>query len=194
MKLTKKQIKENKAGITQILRDTDREGIDDLIEWLENDTDYFTAPASTRPDYHGCQPGGLAQHSANVYMILLQKARQFDLELEDDEIVISSLLHDVCKVNTYKPNMLKSGKLSEAKPYVVEDDLPMGHGEKSAYLVTQHIDLTRNEALLNRWHMGPFDEAWENYENKVGKVYPAIYAFHNADQEASKYLDEKLIK
>ena len=191
MSLTKKQIKQNQASITQLLRDTEREGIEDLIDWLENDTDFFTAPASTRPDYHGSHPGGLAEHSANVYMILLQKARQFDLELGDDEIVISSLLHDVCKVNTYKPNMLKSGKLSDAKPYVVEDNLPFGHGEKSAYLVSQHIDLTTNEALLIRWHMGPFDSEWENYENKVGKACPAIYAFHNADQEASKYLDSR---
>jgi hypothetical protein len=97
----------------------------------------------------------------------------------------------MCKINTYKPNVLKSGKLSGAKPYVVQDDLPFGHGEKSAYLASQHIDLTTNEALLIRWHMGPFDSEWENYENKVGNACPAIYAFHNADQEASKYLDAR---
>lgn len=191
MKITKKKLKENKDGLCQLLRETGREGIDELIDWMENKTDYFTAPASTRPDYHGCHLGGLAEHSSNVYVLFFQKARQFNLELGDDEIVISSLLHDMCKVNTYKPNILKSGKLSDAKPYVVEDNLPIGHGEKSIYLVTQHIDLTKTEALLIRWHMGPFDESWENYEHKVGKACPTIYAFHNADQEASKYVDSR---
>ena len=191
MKITKKKLKETQTGICQLLSETKREGIDELVNWLEKETDYFTAPASSRPDYHGCHDGGLAEHSTNVYMLFFQKANQFNLELEDDEIVIASLLHDVCKVNTYKPNILKSGKLSEAKPYVIKDSLPIGHGEKSIYLITQYIDLTKNETLLIRWHMGPFDESWENYEHKVGKACPAIYAFHNADQEASKYVDER---
>lgn len=94
-------------------------------------------------------------------------------------------------MNLYRPNLLKSGNLSESKPYVVQDDFPYGHGEKSVLLVSKHIELTNNEALLIRWHMGPFDAEWENYNEKVTLVCPAIYAFHNADQEASRYLDAR---
>ena len=188
------KVAQYQASVTQLLRDTGRPGIDNLIDWLETETDYFDAPASSRPDYHGCHPCGLVEHSVNVYTVFEQKVRQFDLDVGDDEILIATLMHDVCKVNQYKPNILKSGKLSEAKPYVIEDDLPIGHGEKSLYLVGQHIDLTPTEALLIRWHMGPFDESWQTYENKVGRACPAIYAFHNSDQEASKYMDERECK
>ncbi|MBW2972523.1 metal-dependent phosphohydrolase [Candidatus Woesearchaeota archaeon] len=190
----KDSVEQNRASIIALLEQTGREGIDGLVEWLDNETDYFTAPASSRPGYHGCHEGGLAEHSANVYTIFHQKMRQFDLGIKDDELVIASLLHDLCKVNQYRPNVLKSGALSEAKPYVIEDNLPLGHGEKSVYLATQYIDLTPAEALLMRWHMGPFDEAWEQWEPRVGKACPAIYAFHSADQEASKYLDVRVTK
>ena len=46
-----------------------RDGIDNLMEWLENETDFFKAPASTR--YHGSYEGGLLEHSLNVYDRLL---------------------------------------------------------------------------------------------------------------------------
>ncbi len=192
MKLTKKQLKENQAGICQLLRETEREGIEDLIGWMEDETDFFTAPASSKPERHGCHEGGLANHSANVYAVFEQKARQYGLGLTDDEIVIASLLHDLCKANFYTPNTLKNGKISEAKPYAIEDAFPMGHGEKSAYLASKYIPLTNNEALLIRWHMGPFEKEWEFYGDKVKKACPAIVAFHHADHEASTYLDEKL--
>lgn len=38
---------------------------DDLLAWLERETDFFEAPASTRN--HGAHPGGLLVHSLNVY-------------------------------------------------------------------------------------------------------------------------------
>ena len=42
-----------------------REYADDLLAWLERETDFFEAPASTR--HHGAHPGGLLDHSLNVY-------------------------------------------------------------------------------------------------------------------------------
>ena len=191
MKLAKKQLEKNKKKIIELLEETARPGIDNIINWLENDTDFFTAPASTRLDYHGSHEGGLAQHALNVYETFEAKAGMYDLNLKPEERTIASICHDMCKINTYIPNILKSGNISGAKPYVVEDALPLGHGEKSVYLVSRHIELTTNEALLIRWHMGPFDAEWENHENKVISICPAIYAFHTADQEASKYMDLK---
>ncbi|MFC1742259.1 metal-dependent phosphohydrolase [Nanoarchaeota archaeon] len=190
MNLTKRQLTQNRKRIIALLEETERPGIDNLVEWLE-ETDFFTAPASTRPDYHGCHEGGLAQHALNVYDSFEAKAQQYDLQLEQEERTIASICHDFCKIDFYIPNILKSGNLSGSKPYVVEDNFPFGHGEKSALAASRHIDLTKNEALLIRWHMGPFDAEWDNYQEKVGKACPAIYAFHNADQEASKYMDFK---
>ena len=194
MKLAKRDIRENKRGICQLLRSTARTGIDGLIDWLDSGADFFIAPASSIPGRHGCYEGGLAQHSLNVYGLFLEKAGQYGLGLEDDEIIISSLLHDLCKAGFYRQNILKNGRVSEAKPYTVEDCFPFGHGEKSVYLASKYIELTKNEALLIRWHMGPFDSQWEFYGDKVIRECPAVVAFHSADYEASVYLDGKKLR
>jgi len=179
---------DNKTRIKVLLYSTQRTGIEDLVSWLDT-TDFFEAPASSKPEYHGCMKGGLAQHSLNVYDAFEQKAKQFELDVSPQERIIASLCHDLCKVNFYKPNVLKKGKLSDAKPYVIEDSFPFGHGEKSVYFASKKIELTQKEILLIRWHMGPFDPQWEMYEKKIAELCPAIHAFHNADYEASKYLD-----
>ncbi|HII72800.1 TPA: HD domain-containing protein [Candidatus Woesearchaeota archaeon] len=184
------KVQENKNRIITLLKSTERPGIDGLIGWLQ-ESDYFTAPASTRLDYHGCHEGGLAQHSLNVYEVFEEKAKTYGLDLRKDEIIIASLLHDACKIDVYQPNTLKSGNLSESKPYVMKDDFPMGHGEKSAFLVRRYIQMTMNETLLIRWHMGNFDGEWENYRERVENACPAIYAFQHSDDEASKYMDHK---
>ena len=46
-----------------------REGSDKLLDFLENRSDFFTAPASTR--YHNAFEGGLLRHSLNVYHCLV---------------------------------------------------------------------------------------------------------------------------
>ena len=47
-----------------------RDGADKLLDFLENKSDFFTAPASTR--FHGACEGGLLRHSLNVYECLVQ--------------------------------------------------------------------------------------------------------------------------
>ena len=54
----------DKTRFIEALQDSGRDGIDDLIEYLETETDFFTAPASTQ--YHGAVPGGLVAHSLAV--------------------------------------------------------------------------------------------------------------------------------
>ena len=49
-----------KEEFLTLLRKVKREGIDDLINFLEK-SDFFIAPASTR--FHGNYEGGLAEHS-----------------------------------------------------------------------------------------------------------------------------------
>ena len=190
MRLTKSRLKENKELTCSLLQQTNLPGIAGLVKWLCEE-DYFTAPASTRSEYHGCHEGGLADHSLNVYSIFDSKNKSLNLGLTSDEIIISSLCHDICKVGIYVPNVLKSHKTSDAKPYRIEDDFPFGHGERSVLYASRHVQLTKNEMLLIRWHMGPYEPGWEESEERVGRVCPAIYAFHNSDMEASKYLDLK---
>lgn len=179
---------ETKRIIENLLRSTKREGIENLIKWLEQN-DFYTAPASSKLGYHGCYEGGLVKHSLNVYVVFERRVKEFNLEARADEMIIASLCHDLCKVNYYKPNRLKSGALSKDKPYVADNSFPLGHGEKSVSIAQKFIELTEKEALLIRWHMGPYDRSWEDYSDKVAQVCPEINAFHHADMEASRYMD-----
>lgn len=55
-----------KAEFMQIWTErVQRDYADAMLEWLERETDFFEAPASTKN--HGAHPGGLVEHSLNVY-------------------------------------------------------------------------------------------------------------------------------
>jgi hypothetical protein len=56
-------------------------------------------------------------------------------------------------------NDLKSGRgLPKFRPsYRVKDTMPMGHGEKSVYIINKFMALSDEEALAIRWHLGGFD-------------------------------------
>ena len=56
-----------KEEFLNLLKSTNREGMDKLIEFIEK-TDFFKAPASTR--FHGNYEGGLLEHSMKVYELL----------------------------------------------------------------------------------------------------------------------------
>lgn len=124
-----------------------RPGAADLLAWIGT-TDFFEAPASTR--FHGAYPGGLVEHSLNVYYALLGQSTI--REYGGESVAVVALLHDVCKTGYYRRE--RDGK------YSVKDRLPMGHGEKSVYLVMKFMDLTDEEALAIRWHMGAYDDAF----------------------------------
>lgn len=128
-----------------------RPGAADLLAWLGT-TDFFEAPASTR--FHGAYPGGLVEHSLNVYYALLGQSTI--REYGGESVAVVALLHDVCKTGYYRRE--RDGK------YSVKDQLPMGHGEKSVYLVMKFMDLTDEEALAIRWHMGAYDDAFRGRE------------------------------
>jgi len=143
-----------------------REGITELVNWLETETDYFTAPASSQ--FHGNYEGGLLDHSLQVLrfalhnfnLILKQKP---DLEYLRESVVISALFHDVCKCNNYvkeeKWKKDENNKWVSYQGWSTKDTFPMGHGEKSVYLVSQHLKLTNAEVMAIRWHMGAFESS-----------------------------------
>lgn len=155
-----------KTNILGKLLLTLRQGIGTVIEYLKG-SDFFTAPASTK--FHGNTEGGLAKHSWEVYQRLAKmKADDKRIGIPDESIVLCALLHDVCKIDLYKANILKSGKVSTKIPYKAYDLFPMGHGEKSvAILLDLGLRLSQNEQLMIRWHMGPFDKAFYNHQAKI---------------------------
>lgn len=161
-----------------------------LIEWLDT-TDFFTAPASTK--YHGAYEGGLVEHSLNVLTEL--KTSKNAVQFTEESIIKVALLHDLCKANFYTVdyrNAKIDGKWEQVPFYTVKDDFPYGHGEKSVLLASRFIDLTEQEQVAIRWHMGAFDEAVKGGFNlsQVFERYPLALELHIADLRAS-YLVEK---
>ena len=76
------------------------------------------------------------------------------------------------------------------KTYQVDDQLPLGHGEKSVMIIQCYIRLSMQEVMAIRWHMG-FSKPKENY-NSLGQAmekYPIILALHEADLEATNILE-----
>lgn len=178
-----------KEQIIELLKSTNREGMDNLIEFLEK-SDFFKAPASTR--FHGDHEGGLAEHSFKVYEILKEKIKFAELDIPEETVIISALLHDICKTNFYKidyRNAKNSLGVWEKVPYyTIEDTIPYGHGEKSVMMLTEYIKLTNNEKYSIRWHMG-FSEPKELY-NTLGQAfakYPLALLLHEADLEATYF-------
>ena len=176
-----------------------REGASDLLDFLlSNKSDFFEAPCSTR--FHLSREGGLVEHSINVYECLkayLERTRVkelYGLSFSDETIAIVALLHDLCKVNVYKKSMRNvkdsSGKWVQVPSYDFQDDLPYGHGEKSVYIISGFMKLTRDEAFAIRYHMGFSDT--ENVRN-VGEAFskfPLAFALSTADMEATYFIEK----
>ena len=174
-----------------------REGSDKLLEFLEK-SDFFTAPASTR--YHGAYEGGLLRHSLNVYECLVEYLardrvkQKYELNVSEESAAIVALLHDICKVNFYTTSFRNSkneqtGKWEKVPYYTINDTLPYGHGEKSVYMISGFMRLTRDEAMAIRWHMGFSGIEDKNMIGKALEMYPLAFALSVADMEASYFLE-----
>lgn len=172
-----------------------RPGAEELLSWLLTKSDFMTAPASTK--YHSCFEGGLVLHSVNVYNRLKKLADMEKIEWSDETIAIVSLLHDLCKTNFYTisvKNVKVDGKWEQQAYYSIDDQLPYGHGEKSVYIIRGYMQLTREEALALRFHMGYTEDNGYTYRINVGKAfeqYPLALLLHTADALASG-IDERL--
>ena len=189
-----------KERFLEIYRDNIiRPGTNEFLKWLES-TDFFSAPASTR--FHLAQPGGLVEHSVHVYERLKALC-----ELEEtltpehcgptaETIAVCGLLHDICKATFYGVEMRnrknEQGQWEKYPFYIVNDQLPYGHGEKSVYIISSFMKLTREEAMAIRWHMGFSDNEFKAGGFSVGNAFtkfPLALLTHIADLQAT-YLDE----
>ena len=189
-----------KEEFIQIYRDSiRREGADALLDYLEHKSDFFTAPASAR--YHGAWPGGLCEHSVNVYRCLaayLERERVkelYGLEYSQESVALVSLLHDVCKTGCYKAGTRNvkgpDGRWQAVPTFYYEDSLPYGHGEKSVYILSGFLRLTREEAMAIRWHMGFSGDEDKRLVGQALQQYPLDFALSVADMEATYFLENE---
>ena len=176
-----------------------REGADKLLEYLLS-SDFFTAPASAR--FHCSFEGGLCEHSLNVYDCLVSYLNMprtkeiMGVSYSEESIAIVALLHDLCKVGVYKKGFRnvknEQGAWQRVDTFEYDDKLPYGHGEKSVYIASGYIRLTREEAFAIRYHMG-YSSTTEDPRNVSAafEMFPLAFALSTADSEATYFIEGK---
>ncbi len=175
-----------------------REGAAKLLDYLLS-SDFFTAPASAR--FHSSYEGGLVDHSVNVYDCLtsyLNSPRTVDIigtQYSDESIAIVSLLHDLCKIDVYKKGFRnvkdEKGTWQRVDTFEYDDRLPYGHGEKSVYIISGYMRLTREEAFAIRYHMGYSSTEDPRNVSAAFEMFPLAFALSTADSEATYFVETK---
>lgn len=180
-----------------------REGADKLLEYLLSPaSDFFTAPASSK--FHSAYEGGLCEHSLNVYDCLVAyldspiAKERFGFSYSPESIAIVSLLHDLCKVNVYKKGFRnvkdERGAWQRVDTFEYDDKLPYGHGEKSVYIISGYMKLTREEAFAIRYHMGYSSTEDVRNVSLAFEMFPLAFALSTADSEATYYIESDKYK
>lgn len=185
--------------MTIFSKEIKRKGAELLLGHLEQNG-FFKAPASIR--HHGDYEGGLVEHSLNVFRKLnelntdekircnIQKIGDGEYSMES--IAICGLLHDVCKMDAYKKEVIMYDDEIDSIVYKYTNHLPIGHGEKSVITILKYMDLTDEEMMAIRWHMGGFDYATRggcydmNYAFKQSKL---VAMLHIADMMATHLME-----
>lgn len=195
--------KKNHDEFVALLRASKREGIEQLIKYLES-TDFFVAPCSTR--FHLSEPGGLCQHSLNVFDAanLFGAAYQFPgvvgeryLCFDDINILISSLLHDICKANTYKSELRwrkdKDNQWEQYETYTYDEVFAFGHSEKSVYIASKFIHLMDVEAQAINGHMGFSDVRGAQLIGNILQQNSLALLLHTADMYATYIIENERV-
>jgi len=189
----------NKELIIGSLKSTKREGIEDLIDYME-EIGFFTAPCSG--GNHLCKEGGLVEHTANVLRLAEKLCVAFygGKNMTDElrnECIISACLHDLGKCgqfgkSNYVPNILKSGKPSDSKPFKTNPDLLyVDHEIRSVAIAQMFIDLTEQEQFAILYHNGLYGPLKYSLQGKETPLYMII---HFADMWASRVVEVEEVK
>lgn len=180
---------DHKALITKRLSQTGREGMDELLSYME-DSGFFSAPCSG--GHHLCVEGGLATHSWNVYQTALKLNETLGAGIPEDTLAVCSLLHDLGKTGDfgkemYVQNVLKTGKVSASKPYKRNPTLSsVPHAIRFAKIAQRFIPLSEEEEWAILCHDGQYD--FMRYE-LVGHETPLYMILHWADMWASRVIE-----
>lgn len=206
-------IERNKEKFVNIVTENiTRDNTTGLIAWLDLHSDFFEAPASSR--HHLAVPGGLCEHSLNVYRRLcwLLDEEYDESPYTEETIAIVALFHDLCKANMYKPSCrnqkiydpekvaaAESWKVKQdgggafiwetVPTYEIDEELVFGHGEKSVFILQQFMSLSVDEATAIRYHMSSWQEGEAKAAGDTFRRNPLAFLLHVAD-EAATFIDE----
>lgn len=179
----------NKQRFIDLLKSTERKGIENLIQRLEIGG-FFTSPCSTR--HHLAEPGGLLKHSLNVYDTAATLKKALNSHVLDESIIICTLLHDIGKCGDYgKPyyveNILKSGKQA-ATPYASNSDLLyLPHEIRSVTIAERFIPLKEEEEHAIIMHNGLYSDMKYAINGHETELYLIL---HDADLWCSRIIEE----
>lgn len=185
---------DNKKYVTTMLHATEREGIDDLIEYME-EIGFFNAPCSGG-NHLACE-FGLVHHTRHV----METAESLGVTLLggdeynkiQNSVIIAAALHDLGKCGDYGkplyvPNILKSGKQSDAKPYERNKQLTnVPHGIRSVIIANRFIDLTEDEEYAIMYHDGLYEPS--NVAVLKGHETPLWMILHWADMWSARVIE-----
>ena len=194
-----------------------RPGVDKLMTYIRN-SDFYKAPASTKY-HLSCEGGLLQHslNVLDALRNMLTKendgqdengnpkikyhyavAGRFVATIPEESLIIMALLHDICKTYFHgtstrnaKVKNPDTGKEEWTKVpfYTVEDRMPLGHGDKSAFIIMKYMDLTNPEMYAIWWHMGITDGADPRQFGQAIEKFPIVYALHTADMIASHFME-----
>ena len=136
----------------------------DLMSYIETETEWLIAPASTR--FHLCRENGLLEHSVNVAETLIRIKNTLYPLIEDESCVIVALLHDLGKVGMPKEPLYIKNKPTENQrragygptyPYSYNSDLTyLSVPVRSLYLALPFLPLTEEETQAIVYHDGQY--------------------------------------
>lgn len=164
----------------------------EFLDWLVANR-FFVNPAAIK--YHGNYTGGLFEHSFAVAQSLVKITNDMGIKWQNPRSpYIVGMFHDLCKTDDYIDSNLQftSGKLISSIPDWTYNNSKIlkGHGDKSIMLLSQFINLTEEEMLCIRFHMGAYEtDDWDSYDKAI-KKYETVLWTHTADMYASKVLDK----
>jgi len=147
------------------------------------------APASTQ--HHLAKEFGNWEHIYNVCKSALMLNKVFNLGYSEYSIVKVCLCHDIEKFeNKAVPNVLKSGKVSEAKPYVYpKEGVFLGHGVTSLIEGLKYfsMDGLEKQAVLMHMAMYSYELDTDTIKDRMTRFTKLI---HFADDISASLIEE----
>ena len=182
-----------KERIEQILKLSGRAGIENLLAWMDKNG-FYDAPCSSK--YHLAKPGGLAEHSLNVYRFMVDMSVALHYSGKDwftpdfiNSCIICSLLHDLGKAGQFgKPAYIAypDENLEKITYETNKEMLYVPHEIRSVAIASQFIELTEEEQFAILYHNGLYGEL----KGFKGNETPLLMLLHWADMWACRVVEE----
>ena len=160
-----KQLQDRYSTLKALVKNRANE-FTDLMEYIEKETAWLTAPASTR--FHLCREHGLLEHSINVAETLIRIKNTLYPLIDDESCVIVALLHDFGKVGMPGAPLYIKNKPTENQkragygptyPYSFNNSLTyLSVPVRSLYLALPFLPLTEEETQAIAYHDGQYVE------------------------------------